>query len=654
MIKDFYQQPAEFRSNNNINPVTYKALYDHSINNNDEFWANMANKQVSWFKKWDKVSNCDFTEGKVRWFENAELNVSYNCIDRHLEKYADKTAIIFEPNDPKDESMHISYQQLHDEVCQVANTLKAMGIKKGDRVCLYMPMTHQATYVMLACARIGAIHSVVFAGFSADALKTRIINADAKLVVTCNEGLRGNKTIPLKQTVDDAVKDLNDVQTLVFQHTDADVNMKEGRDFFYEDISKDMPTQCLPESMKATDTLFILYTSGSTGTPKGLEHSTGGYLVYASATHKFSFDHQEDDVFWCTADVGWVTGHSYAVYAPLCNGGTTLIYEGVPNYPDNTRLWQVIDKHKVNVLYTAPTIIRSLSAAGDHLLDDYKLDSLRILGSVGEPISPQSWQWLFDKVGKGRCPIVDTWWQTETGGHMMAPLPGSGMMKPGAATSPLFGIKPVVMTASGQRQKIEHGKATEGVLCIENSWPGQAKGIWNDKERFKKAYFSDYEGMYFTGDGCKVDEEGVVWITGRVDDVINVSGHRMGTAEIEAALLSHNDVAEVAVIGFPHELKGEGIYAYVTLHDNIEESEDLKKELINHVRKEIGAIATLDALQWTHDLPKTRSGKIMRRILRKIAHNDYSNLGDTSTLIDPSVVNKLINRRITVEAHRSR
>jgi acetyl-CoA synthetase len=660
MIKDSYQTPEQFISNNNLNPLTYKTLYEYSTEKNDEFWGNFATKNISWSKKWDKVSNNDFEKAQVRWFEGGELNVAYNCIDRHLAERGDKTAIIFEPNNPEDPALNITYKQLHQEVNKVANTLKDMGIKKGDRVCFYMPMTEKAVYSMLACARIGAIHCVVFAGFSAEALSMRIHNAQAKLVITCDEGFRGTKTVPLKATVDEAISKLSDkeqsgIKTLVFKHTNCEKaaqGMVQGRDFFYDEMGS-QNTECAAEPMQSTDPLFILYTSGSTGTPKGLEHGTGGYLTYAMATHKFTFDHKDGDVFWCTADIGWVTGHSYAVYGPLANGGTTVIYEGVPQHPNFSRLWEVVQKHKVNVLYTAPTLIRSLRAAGDHFLEGYDLSSLRILGSVGEPISPESWHWMFEKVGNGRCPIVDTWWQTETGGHLLVPLPGATEMKPGSASMPFFGIQPVIMDSDGNEVELQQGVATSGVLCMKNSWPGQAQNVWQDNDRFKKEYFSHYKGLYFTGDGCKFDADGHFWITGRVDDVINVSGHRMGTAEIEASLVLHPDVTEAAVIGFPHKIKGEGIYAYVTTREGIEHNDELKKELVMHVRKEIGPIATLDAIQWAPDLPKTRSGKIMRRILRKIAHNDYSasSLGDTSTLLNPKVVDHLIDRRIAVEKH---
>ncbi|MCP4354114.1 MAG: acetate--CoA ligase [Proteobacteria bacterium] len=660
MINDSYQTPRSFKSANNINPVTYKTLYDYSINNNDEFWANFASKNISWSKKWDKVSDNDFSNAKVSWFTGGELNVAYNCIDRHLEKRGDKTAIIFEPNNPEDEVLNITYKQLHEEVGKLANTLKSMGISKGDRVCLYMPMTEKAVYSMLACARLGAIHCIVFAGFSAEALSMRIHNSQAKMVITCDEGFRGTKTVPLKHTVDQAIKKLSskeqsNIKSLVFRHTNSQEiadNMTENRDFFYDEIQAES-AECPIQTVESTDPLFILYTSGSTGTPKGLEHGTGGYLTYTAATHKFTFDHQEDDIFWCTADIGWVTGHSYAVYGPLANGGTTLIYEGLPQHPNYSRMWDIVQKHKVNVLYTAPTLIRSLRAAGDEFLEGYDLSSLRILGSVGEPISPESWHWLFDKVGKSNCPIVDTWWQTETGGHLLVPLPGATEMKPGSASIPFFGIKPVIVDSNGEEMELKKGEEYSGVLCIKNSWPGQAQNVWQDRERFKKEYFNHYKGLYFTGDGCRVDSEGHFWITGRVDDVINVSGHRMGTAEIESALLLHENVTEAAVIGFPHKIKGEGIYAYVTTKAGVEHTDELKKELVAHVRNEIGPIATLDAIQWSPDLPKTRSGKIMRRILRKIAHNDYStkSLGDTSTLLNPKIVDKLIDMRIPVEEH---
>ena len=593
------------------------------------------------YKTWDAVSDIDYHRAHIRWFEGGKLNLSYNCIDRHLESRAEQTAIIWEGDDPS-KSEHISYQTLHDRVCQLANALREMGITKGDRVCLYMPMIPEATFAMLACARIGAIHSVVFGGFSPEALRGRINDSECKAVITADFGLRGLKAIPLKANVDEACKETPSVEkVLVCKVTGDDVDWQAGRDLWYDDEVNHQPTECEPEVMDSEDPLFILYTSGSTGTPKGVLHSTAGYLLYAQMTFKYVFDYQEGEVFWCTADVGWITGHSYLLYGPLANGATTLVYEGVPTYPDASRFWQVVDKHQVNSFYTAPTALRALMGAGDQYLDNSSRESLRILGTVGEPINPEAWEWYYHKVGKGRCPIIDTWWQTETGGHMIAPLPGAIDTKPGSATLPFFGVEPVLLDDQGN---ILEGEAS-GNLAFSRSWPGQMRGVYNNPERFHEAYFSMYPGYYFTGDGCRRDADGYYWITGRVDDVINVSGHRMGTAEIESALVLHNAVAESAVVGFPHEIKGQGIYAYVTLMAGEEYTDDLKAELVRHVREQIGPVATPDVIHWAPGLPKTRSGKIMRRILRKIAGNDDSNLGDISTLADPSVVEDLVARR---------
>jgi len=619
----------------------YRAMYQQSISDPDAFWAEQAEANLDWYKKWDEVSDVDYHKAHIRWFEGGKINLTYNCIDRHLAERAEQTAIIWEGDDPT-QSEHISYQKLHDEVCQLANALKEMGIEKGDRVCLYMPMIPEATYAMLACARIGAVHSVVFGGFSPESLSGRINDSECKLVITADYGLRGMKPISLKSNVDEACKHTPSVENvLVCKVTGGDIDWQEGRDCWYSDRVAHQPTTCKPEVMDSEDPLFILYTSGSTGTPKGVLHSTAGYLLYVNMTFKYLFDYQEGEVFWCTADVGWVTGHSYLLYGPLSNGATTLVYEGVPTYPDASRFWQVVDKHQVNSFYTAPTALRALMSAGDKHLNNTSRDSLRILGTVGEPINPEAWEWYYHKVGKGNCPIVDTWWQTETGGNMIAPMPGAIDSKPGSATLPFFGIQPVLLDDEGN---ILEGEAS-GNLAFANSWPGQMRGVYNDPDRFHEAYFSMYSGYYFSGDGCRRDKDGYYWITGRVDDVINVSGHRMGTTEVESALVLHGSVAESAVVGYPHDIKGQGIYAYVTLMIGVEYTDELKTELINHVRTKIGPVATPDVIHWAPGLPKTRSGKIMRRILRKIAENDYSNLGDTSTLTDPSVVEDLIQSR---------
>ena len=636
-----YPVKPDFAANAHVDAATYKAMYEQSINNPDEFWAQQASEHLDWFKEWHTVSQVDFNTADIAWFLGGKLNVSYNCIDRHLASRAQQTALIWEGDNP-DQSEHISYQALHDHVCQFANALKEMGVKKGDRVCLYMPMIPEATYAMLACTRIGAIHSVVFGGFSPEALRGRINDSQCKVVITANEGLRGQKPIPLKANVDEACKGTPSVEkVLVCKVTNNNPNWVEGRDIWYHDAVAKQAKECEPEVMDAEDPLFILYTSGSTGKPKGVLHTTAGYLLHVAMTFKYVFDYREGEVYWCTADVGWITGHSYLLYGPLANGATTLVFEGVPTYPDASRFWQVIDKHKVNIFYTAPTALRALMGAGESFLNSTQRDSLRLLGTVGEPINPEAWEWYYHKVGKERCPIVDTWWQTETGGIMIVPLPGAIDAKPGSATLPFFGVEPVLLDDQGEVLK---GEAS-GNLAIPRSWPGQMRGVYNDPERFHEAYFSMYPGYYFTGDGCRRDADGYYWITGRVDDVINVSGHRMGTAEVESALVLHSAVAEAAVVGFPHDIKGQGIYAYVTLMAGQDYSDDLKAQLIAHVRKEIGPVATPDVIHWAPNLPKTRSGKIMRRILRKIAEKEFAQMGDTSTLADPNVVQELIDSR---------
>jgi len=624
-----------------LNKEQYQEMYARSLADPDGFWAEQANENIDWFKSFTTVSDYDFHSAQIKWFEGGKLNVSYNCIDRHLAKRASQTAIIWEGDNPE-QSEHISYQKLHDEVCKLANAMKELGVGKGDRVCLYMPMIPQAVYAMLACTRIGAIHSVVFGGFSPEALRGRINDSECKMVITADEGLRGAKPIPLKANVDEACKETPSIESiLVCRVTGNDTAWRQDRDVWYHEAVDRQESRCEPEQMDAEDPMFILYTSGSTGTPKGVMHTTGGYLLTAAMTFKYVFDYQEGEVYWCTADVGWITGHTYLTYGPLVNGATTLVFEGIPTYPDASRFWQVVDKHQVNIFYTAPTALRALMGAGDKFLETTSRSSIRILGTVGEPINPEAWEWYFHKVGKENSPIVDTWWQTETGGIMIAPLPGAIDAKPGSATLPFFGVEPVLLDDEGN---ILEGAAS-GNLAIPRSWPGQMRGVYNNAKRFHEAYFSMYPGYYFTGDGCRRDEDGYYWITGRVDDVINVSGHRMGTAEVESALVLHDAVAESAVVGYPHDIKGQGIYAYVTLMSGEEYSDALKSELIKHVRKEIGPVATPDVIHWAPGLPKTRSGKIMRRILRKIAEDDYSNLGDTSTLADPSVVDDLIETR---------
>ena len=620
----------------------YLEMYKQSVEDAEGFWGEHG-KRLDWIKPFTQVKDVNYNIPgvSIKWFADGTLNASANCIDRHLPARANQTAIIWEGDDPAD-SKNISYQQLHDEVCKLANAMKARGIKKGDVVTLYMPMIPEAAYAMLACTRIGAIHSIVFGGFSPDALAGRIKGCSSNCVITADEGLRGKKAIPLKANVDAALADCSSVETVfVVKRTGGDINWTDGRDVWYEDAVAGEASTCEPEEMNAEDPMFILYSSGSTGAPKGVLHTTGGYMVYASMKHQYVFDYHDGDIYWCTADVGWVTGHSYIVYGPLANGATTLMFEGVPNYPDTSRFWQVCDKHNVNIFYTAPTAIRALMRDGDGPVKKTSRKSLRLLGSVGEPINPEAWMWYYNVVGEGRCPIVDTWWQTETGGILITPLPGATALKPGSATRPFFGVQPQIVDADGNPQE----GATEGNLCITDSWPGQMRTVYGDHERFEQTYFSTYPGKYFTGDGCRRDEDGYYWITGRVDDVINVSGHRMGTAEVESALVAHEKVAEAAVVGAPHDIKGQGIYAYVTLNAGIEQTDELKKELVTWVRKEIGPIATPDWLQWAPGLPKTRSGKIMRRILRKIAENEYGSLGDTSTLADPSVVEDLIDNR---------
>lgn len=638
--EEFY--PVLNSVNTHIDSARYKEMYAQSLADPDAFWSEQAATFLDWSKPWHTVSRQDYHTAEIAWFEGGQLNLAYNCIDRHLATRGNQTALIWEGDNP-DQSANISYQELHDRVCQLSNALLELGVTKGDRVCLYMPMIPEATYAMLACARIGAIHSVVFGGFSPEALRGRINDSECKVVITADEGLRGQKPIPLKANVDLACEHTPSVQTvLVCKVTDKQVGWQQDRDIWYSELVDRQSKVCQPEVMEAEDPLFILYTSGSTGTPKGVLHTTAGYLLYVAMTFKYVFDYQEGEVFWCTADVGWITGHSYLLYGPLANGATTLMFEGVPTYPDASRFWQVVDKHQVNIFYTAPTALRALMGAGDQFLETTSRQSLRLLGTVGEPINPEAWQWYYHQVGHGACPIVDTWWQTETGGIMIVPLPGATPAKPGSATRPFFGIEPILLDDKGC---VLEG-ATSGNLAISRSWPGQMRSVYNNPERFHEAYFATYPGYYFTGDGCRRDKDGYFWITGRVDDVINVSGHRMGTAEVESALVLHAAVAEAAVVGYPHEIKGQGIYAYVTLMSGEEYTDALKTELIRHVRTEIGPVATPDVIHWAPGLPKTRSGKIMRRILRKIAEDDTDSLGDTSTLADPSVVDDLIASKI--------
>jgi len=625
-----------------INNETYLAWYKKSIDDPEGFWAEHG-KRVDWIKPFTKVKDVNFEapDVHIRWFYDGTLNVSANCLDRHLAKRGDQTAILFEGDDPS-VSKAITYRQLHEQVCKFANVLKGLGVKKGDRVTLYLPMIPELAVAMLACTRIGAIHSIVFGGFSPDSLANRIQDCDSTVLVTSDEGLRGGRKVALKVNADQALATCPSVgKVVVVKHTGGACDWTAERDVWWHEQMADASADCPPEEMNAEDPLFILYTSGSTGKPKGVLHTTGGYLVYASMTHQYVFDYHDGDIYWCTADIGWVTGHSYIVYGPLANGATTIMFEGVPNYPDAGRFWQVVDKHKVNIFYTAPTAIRALMREGEGPVKKASRKSLRILGTVGEPINPEAWMWYNNVVGEGRCPIVDTWWQTETGGILITPLPGATALKPGSATRPFFGVKPSIVDADG---KVLEG-ATTGNLCIDDAWPGMMRTVYRDHDRFVQTYFSTYAGKYFTGDGCRRDADGYYWITGRVDDVINVSGHRMGTAEVESALVAHPKVAEAAVVGFPHDLKGQGIYAYVTLNAGEKSSEELRKELVAWVRKEIGPIASPDVIQWAPGLPKTRSGKIMRRILRKIAENDFGALGDTSTLADPTVVDDLIEHR---------
>ncbi len=633
--------PEAIARNAHINKEQYDAMYRRSIDDPDAFWGEQADQFLSWHKMWDKVQEWDFKKGNIKWFIGGKLNVTYNCLDRHLDKRGDQTAIIWEGDEPADDK-HITYRELHEQVCRFANVLKERGVSKGDRVSIYMPMIPEAVVAMLACARIGAIHSVVFGGFSPEALKDRILDSDCRVVVTADEGIRGGRAIPLKANTDKALESCPDVSTVVVvQRSGGDIAWHDERDVWYHEAMSAAGSDCEPEEMDAEDPLFILYTSGSTGKPKGVLHTTAGYLLFCAITHKYAFDYQEGEVYWCAADVGWVTGHSYIVYGPLANGAITLMFEGVPTYPDAGRFWQVVDKHKVNIFYTAPTAIRALMGQGDEPVSKTDRSSLRLLATVGEPINPEAWEWYYNVVGDGRCPVIDTWWQTETGGHMITPLPGATDLKPGSATLPFFGVEPCLVDDKGNELE---GKA-EGALCIKRPWPGIMRTVYGDHERFIDTYFKMYPGKYFSGDGARRDEDGYYWITGRIDDVINVSGHRMGTAEVESALVLHDAVAEAAVVGFPHDVKGQGIYAYVTLMSGYEPSDDLRKELVAHVRNEIGPIASPDVIQWAPALPKTRSGKIMRRILRKIAANELDSLGDTSTLADPSVVENLVDQR---------
>ena len=636
-----YNVPKDISEHSNVSESEFQVLYKQSVENPDEFWSSQAESYLDWDKKWEEVKNTNIEKGEIAWFSGGKLNASVNCIDRHLPKDKNKIAFIWEGDDPE-ESKNITYQDLHDEVCKFSNVLKARGVKKGDRVCIYMPMIPEATYAMLACARIGAIHSVVFGGFSPESLKDRILDSDCQTVITADEGLRGGKTIPLKQNVDEALEGCPNVHTvLVITRTEAEIPWNEDCDVRYEEISENVPNDCTPELMDAEDPLFILYTSGSTGKPKGVLHTTGGYLLQAAMSYKLVFDYKENEVYWCTADVGWVTGHSYIVYGPLANGATSVIFEGIPTHPSPSRFWEVIDKHKVNIFYTAPTALRALMAQGDDFVESSSRESLRILGTVGEPINPEAWEWYFKVVGNSSCPIVDTWWQTETGAMMITPVAGFTAMKPGSATKPFLGIEPALLDENGE-EIVGEGS---GNLVIKSSWPSQIRTVYGDHQRCVDTYYSMYPGYYTTGDGARRDADGYYWITGRVDDVLNVSGHRLGTAEVESALVLHQQVAEAAVVGYEHEIKGQGIYCYVTLMSDVAPNEELKSDLIQLVAKEIGPIAKPDIIQWAPGLPKTRSGKIMRRILRKIANNEIDNLGDTTTLADPSVVKELILNR---------
>lgn len=650
MSDKIYDVPAEWQKRAFVGDAKYKEMYDRSIKDPNGFWAEHA-KRVDWIKPFSKVKNTTYDPHNVsiKWFEDGTLNVCHNCVDRHLAKRGDQTAILWEGDDPKNDKK-VTYKQLHIEVCCFANVLKTRGVKKGDRVTIYLPMITETAVAMLACARIGAIHSVVFGGFSPDSLAGRIDDCKSDVVITADEGIRGGRKIPLKANTDAACDKVGHVKSvIVVRHTGEKVNMQAGRDVYYDDIAKTVPADCPCEEMSAEDPLFILYTSGSTGKPKGVLHTTGGYLVYTALTHQYVFDYHDGDIYWCTADVGWVTGHSYIVYGPLCNGAITMMFEGVPNYPSVSRFWEVCDKHKINIIYTAPTALRALMQAGDGPVKKTSRKSLRLLGTVGEPINPEAWEWYYHVVGEGRCPIVDTWWQTETGGILITPLPGATKLKPGSATRPFFGVQPEIVDAEG---RVQNG-ATSGNLCIADSWPGQMRTVYGDHQRFIDTYFKTYPGKYFTGDGCRRDADGYYWITGRVDDVINVAGHRLGTAEVESALVAHAKVSEAAVVGYPHDIKGQGIYAYVTLMAGEAPSEELRKELVAWVRKEIGPIASPDLIQFAPGLPKTRSGKIMRRILRKIAEGEYGNLGDTSTLADPAVVDDLVNNRQNKKAAKA-
>ena len=640
---ELFPVPESFATGAHADNDTYLEMYKRSVADPEAFWADQG-KRIDWFTPYTKIKDVSYEADDlhIKWYYDGTLNASYNCLDRHLETRGNQTAIIWEGDDPAEDAK-FTYRELHELVCKFANGLKSIGAKKGDRITIYMPMIPEAAVAMLACVRIGAIHSIVFGGFSPDALDGRIHDCNSIIIITADEGLRGGRPVPLKANTDAALESCPSIdKCVVIQRTGADIGWSEGRDVWYHDLVEKASAKCPAEEMNAEDPMFILYTSGSTGKPKGVMHTTGGYMVYASMTHQYVFDYHDGDIYWCTADVGWVTGHSYIIYGPLANGATTLMFEGIPNYPDASRHWQVCDKHQVNIYYTAPTAIRALMREGDEPVKKTSRSSVRLLGSVGEPINPEAWLWYYNVVGDGRCPIVDTWWQTETGGIMITPLPGATALKPGSATRPFFGIKPALVDADGNLLE----GATSGNLCIMDSWPGQMRTVYGDHKRFIDTYFKSYPGRYFTGDGCRRDEDGYYWITGRVDDVINVSGHRMGTAEVESALVAHNQVAEAAVVGYPHDIKGQGIYAYVTLNVGTEPTEDLRKELVQWVRKEIGPIATPDLLQWAPGLPKTRSGKIMRRILRKIAEDDFSNLGDTSTLAEPAVVDDLVENRM--------
>ncbi|NEV63580.1 acetate--CoA ligase [Thiorhodococcus minor] len=639
-----YPVPADIATQAHVNAEQYASLYQRSIDDPDGFWAEQAEKFVTWTKPWTTVMDYSFDADNlhIKWFDGGKLNVSSNCLDRHLETRGDQVAIIWEGDNPE-EDRKITYRELHEEVCKLANVFKSRGVKKGDRVCIYLPMIPEAAVAMLACTRIGAVHSIVFGGFSPDSLRDRVLDSECKLVITSDESVRGGRQIPLKKNADTALNECPNVDTLVVvRRTGGNVEWTEGRDIWYDEAMAAASNDCPAEEMDAEDPLFILYTSGSTGKPKGVLHTTGGYLVYAAMTHKYTFDYQDGEVYWCTADVGWVTGHTYIVYGPLANGATSVMFEGIPNYPDMSRFWQVVDKHNVSIFYTAPTAIRSLMRAGEEPVKKTSRKSLRILGSVGEPINPEAWEWYHNVVGDGRCPIVDTWWQTETGGHLITPLPGATPLKPGSATRPFFGVTPALVDPA-EGTPIE-GQG-EGALVITRPWPAMMRTVYGDHQRFIDTYFKQYAGKYFTGDGARRDADGYYWITGRIDDVLNVSGHRLGTAEIESALVLHPHVAEAAVVGYPHDVKGQGIYAYVTPMAGVEPTDELKKELVALVRGEIGPIATVDIIQWSPGLPKTRSGKIMRRILRKIAANEIDSLGDTSTLADPTVVNDLIDNR---------